>query len=123
MFPQYRNTSDVQGLMRIEWGHQNVSDAIETNLQMLRKGVRREFAARLFTPFYDEDTFKASGSYDSDKVYEKYAATVYIPASRQVANTDVAFHSLADTKGMLNCTTPFLNVTWFQTDFDFTFYE
>lgn len=63
---QYRNVTDMQGVVRAEWGtevHQNVAEA---NMQMLRKGVRRELSARIVTPLYAEDTLSGSGSFDLD---------------------------------------------------------
>lgn len=44
---------------------------------------------------------------------------VYYPSSKQVANGDIEFASLANMKGNVNCTTPFKNITWLRGDFDF----
>lgn len=118
---QYRNVTDLQGLFRVEWGPDVRTDAVEANLQMLRKGLRKEFSARVATPIHLEDSLKASGHFDLKDIYQIIGATLYIPASQQVADAKVAFSSLANTKGMFNCSTKsFLNVSWIQGDFDFS---
>lgn len=66
---QYRNVTDLQALIRAEWEHSEQNGTFETNMQMLRKGVRREFSARVETPFHTEDTLTASGSYDRENIY------------------------------------------------------
>lgn len=70
---QYRNTADLQGLFRFEWGPDMRHDAIEANLQMLRKRTKKEFAARVATPYHLEDSVKASGSYDYQDIYHMLA--------------------------------------------------
>lgn len=67
---QYRNVSDLQALLRAQWGLRTKLDTFESNLHMLRKGQRRELSAKVKTPLYNEDTIMASGSYDiSDAHY------------------------------------------------------
>lgn len=61
---QYRNVTDLQGAVRVEWGNDVKYDAAEANVQMLRKDLRREFSARLSTPLHAEDTMTGRGSYD-----------------------------------------------------------
>lgn len=62
---QYRNVTDLQGAMRVEWGIDEQRQGAEANVQMLRKETRREFSARVATPFFvTEDTLTASGFYD-----------------------------------------------------------
>lgn len=118
---QYRNTTDLQGLFRVEWGHDLKTQAAEASLQMLRKGIRREFSGLLKTPFYQsEDTFHTTGSFDVEDIYDRYTIILYIPATRKVANADVSYYNLANTKGLVNATTPFLNVSWLQTEFEFS---
>lgn len=63
---QYRNVTDMQGVVRAEWGTEVHQDVAEANMQMLRKGVRRELSARIVTPLYVEDTLSGSGSFDLD---------------------------------------------------------
>lgn len=41
------------------------------------------------------------------------------PASVRVAETDIAFQSLANMKGNVNSTTPFHNLEWLRGDFEF----
>lgn len=61
---QYRNVTDLQGIVRVEWGHDEMKEAAEANVQMLRKDMRREFSARVLTPLHAEETMTARGSYD-----------------------------------------------------------
>lgn len=117
---QYRNVTDLQALLRAEWDNADNRGTFETNMHMLRKGIRREFSARVETPFHDEDTIRASGSYDMSGVYHLITGNVNYPASKQVATGDVSFSSLTNMKGNINSTTPFANVTWLQTDIDFS---
>lgn len=118
---QYRNTTDLQGLIRVEWGPDSKSQAAEANMQMLRKGIRREFSGLLKTPFYqNEDTFKTTGSIDVEDIFNRYTMILYMPASEKVANADVSYYSLSNAKGLVNASTPFLNVSWLQTEFDFS---
>lgn len=65
----FKNTTDLQGLFRVEWGPDMRLDVVETNLQMLRKSSKREFSARVATPYYLEDSLAASGSYDYKDMY------------------------------------------------------
>lgn len=117
---QYRNVTDLQGLIRVEWGDDVNDDVIETNLQMLRKEERREVSARLVTPLHSEDTLFASGFFDRRDPYYLVAGHVNYPASRQIVKGDVEFSALSDMKGFINTTTPFQNWTWIHGDFDFS---
>lgn len=117
---QYRNVTDLQGVVRIEWGHDIKKDAVETNVQMLRKDTRREFSARVATPIYVEDSLMASGAYDIMENYHIFSGRINYPASIQIADTEITFASLSNMKGHVNCTTPFKNVTWLHGDFDFS---
>lgn len=117
---QYRNVTDLQGLIRVEWGDEVVKDAIETNLQMLRKDKRREVSARILTPLHSEDTLFASGSYDIQDPYYLVAGHINYPGSRQIFKGDVAYAALSNMKGYVNTTTPFTNFTWIQTEFNFS---
>lgn len=69
----FRNTTDLQGFFRVEWGPDMKFDVVETNVQMLRKDTKREFSARVATPYYLEDTLTASGSYNYDDMYNLVA--------------------------------------------------
>lgn len=66
---QYRNVTDLQALLRAQWGLATKLDTFESNVQMLRKGKRREVSATIKTPLYNEDTITASGSYDNVDAY------------------------------------------------------
>lgn len=66
---QYRNVTDLQALLKAQWGLQTNLDTFETNVHMLRKGQRREMSAKVKTPLYTEDTITASGSYDNVNAY------------------------------------------------------
>lgn len=63
---QYRNLTDLQTLLHTQWGTDTVNKTFETNLQMLRKGLRRELSTRVKTPYFNEETIRASGFYDND---------------------------------------------------------
>ena len=65
----YRNVSDLQGLLQAEWGDNSKKDAFLTNVQMLRKGIRREFSTIIETPFHKEQTLEERGSYDRSEPY------------------------------------------------------
>lgn len=65
---QYRNLTDLQTLLHAQWGTDTVNKTFETNLQMLRKGARREVSARVKTPYFKEETIRAGGFYDNDNV-------------------------------------------------------
>lgn len=116
---QYRNVTDLQGLIRVEWGDEDVTDAIETNIQMLRKDKRREISARLLTPLHSEDTLFASGSYDTRDDYYLVAGHINYPASNQILRGDMTYAKLSDMRGYINSTTPFQNWTWINADFNF----
>lgn len=116
---QYRNVTDLQALLRAEWNNDANQGTFETNMHMLRKGIRREIAAHVLTPFYAEDTLTVSGAYDRSGIYHLIKGHVNYPASRQVATGDVSFSSLSNMKGVINSTMPFANVTWLQADIDF----
>lgn len=66
---QFRNLTDLQTLLHAQWGTDTVNKTFETNLQMLRKGMKREVSARVKTPYYVEETIRASGFYDFDKIH------------------------------------------------------
>lgn len=67
---QYRNVTDLQALLNAQWGIDTNFKVFETNLQMLRKGIRREVSAVVKTPYYeDEETISASGFYDKNNIY------------------------------------------------------
>lgn len=95
-------------------------EAVEGVWQVLRKGSRREMSGRVATPFNLEDSIVVKGDFDVIHNYNNYKAAIFMPASKQVANADIAFSSIANTRGMLNCTTSFLNITWLRADFDMT---
>lgn len=63
---QYRNVTDLKTLVLAQWGTEVVNKTFESNFQMLRKGVRREISAKVKTPYYEEETIKAGGSYDRE---------------------------------------------------------
>lgn len=66
---QYRNVTDLQTYLRTLWGTDTQNKTFESNVQMLRKGLRRELSAKVQTPFYIEDTISASGYYDKINSY------------------------------------------------------
>ncbi|KAH8395625.1 hypothetical protein KR222_003717 [Zaprionus bogoriensis] len=120
----YRNvTNDLKGLAHFEWGEQANISVVEGDFMVESKqGVRREFQAKLTTPkFSGEHTFGLSGHYDKpDADYHNLVCALDYPASRRVTDLDITFNSLTNMHGVVNSSTPFLNVTWLKTDFDFT---
>lgn len=120
----YRNvTNDFKGLAHLEWGQARNISVIEGDFLVERKqGERRDFQAKLTTPkFRSEHTFGLSGHYDrTDGDYHNLVCALDYPASRRISDLDVSFNSLTNMHGAVNATTPFLNVTWLKTDFEFT---
>ncbi|XP_046812149.1 apolipophorins [Lucilia cuprina] len=119
----YRNTTDLQGMGHVEWGVDTDISTVEGDFQMLRKDLaRREFYAKLITPkFKEQDTFFMKGNYDLRRdEYHTLACTIDYPASRPIADMDVAYKTISNMYGFVNSTTPFLNVSWFKGDFNFT---
>ena len=66
---QLRNSTHLQGVLRVEWGPHSQNDAVEGNINMLRNGMRRDLSANLVTPYHVEDTLKVNGNYDRDSFY------------------------------------------------------
>lgn len=66
---QYRNLTDLQTLLHAQWGTDTVNKTFESNVQMLRKGIRREVSARVKTPYHTEETIRAGGYYDNVNSY------------------------------------------------------
>ena len=67
---QYRDLNDLQTLLHAQWGTDTVNKTFETNLQMLRKGMRREVSAIVKTPYFEEETVRASGFYENDQTQQ-----------------------------------------------------
>lgn len=120
----YRNvTNDFKGLAHVEWGKAKDISVVEGDFLVERKqGQRREFQAKLTTPkFVNEQTFALTGHYDkTDGDYHNLVCALDYPASRRISDLDVSFSSLSNMHGAVNSSTPFLNVTWIKTDFEFT---
>ncbi|XP_034475095.1 uncharacterized protein LOC117782196 [Drosophila innubila] len=120
----YRNdTNDLKGLAHAEWGKKENLSVIEGDFLIERKqGLRRNFLAKLTTPkFKGEHTFGLSGHYDKpNEDYHNLVCALDYPASRRIADFDVFFNSYTNMHGVVNSSTPLLNVTWLKTDFDFT---
>nr|XP_013118557.1 unnamed protein product [Stomoxys calcitrans] len=117
----YKNATDVQASARLEWGEKKDVSAVEGDFHMQRKGkVRREFYTKLVTPKYkDEDTFYVKGSYDLVDKFHQVVASMGSPASRQLADMDMAFKDLSNMHGYVNASTPLPTMSWLKTEFDF----
>ncbi|XP_017854431.2 uncharacterized protein LOC108607859 [Drosophila busckii] len=120
----YQNSSaDLKALAHLEWGQRKDISVIEGDVVMLRKpGARRDFAAKLTTPkFKNEHTFGLNAVYDKPSTdYFSLVCGLDYPASRRISDVEVNFSSLSNMHGAINSSTPFLNVSWFKTDFEFT---
>lgn len=60
----YRNVTDLQAMLQAQWGIGRKLATFETNFNLLRKGEKRDFSAKLTTPKFSEDTLTTTGSYD-----------------------------------------------------------
>ncbi|KFB38034.1 AGAP008807-PA-like protein [Anopheles sinensis] len=116
---EYSFIGDLRTLLRFEWGPDIRKQRIQSNLNMFRIGDRRELTARLRGPWYLEDAFTAYGTYDYIDALFLVSGNISIPASTKVASANVAFNNLSNMKGDVNCTTPFLNVTWLHGQLEF----
>lgn len=120
----YKNTTDIQVSARVEWGHDPKSNASQLNLEILKDGHRHAVTGSVLTPYYvNEETIKANVVYGITDIYHVVSSSLYIPASVKTSEADVAFAGLSNMKGMVNSTTPFLNITWLKVDFDFNTIE
>lgn len=120
----YKNTTDIQASARVEWGHDPKSNGSQVNLEILKDGHRHAVTGSVLTPYYlDEETVKANVVYGLTDPYHVVSSSLYIPASVKTSEADVAFAGLSNMKGMINSTTPFLNITWLKVDFDFNTIE
>lgn len=116
----YKNSTDIDSSARIEWGGDPKGNATQLDFKIKRDGFRHAIVASALTPYYlDEETLKADVIYGMADIYHVVSSSLYIPASEKVTEADVAFAGLSNMKGMINSTTPFLNVTWLRADFDF----
>lgn len=66
---QYQNDTNLLALLHAQWGTDIVNKTLESDLHILRNGVRHEVSAKLKTPYYVEDTLKATGLYDKHGAY------------------------------------------------------
>ncbi|XP_017105517.3 uncharacterized protein Apoltp [Drosophila bipectinata] len=120
----YRNvTNDLEGLAHLEWGKTQNLSIVLGNFALRKKAeARREFSARMITPkFKGENTFVLTGHYDKENAdYLNLVCALDYPESRRITDLDVSFNSLNNMKGNFNSSTPFLNVSWFKTEFELT---
>lgn len=65
----YRNITDLQALVHAHWGTNAVQKTFEGDLKVLGQEVRREVTAKVITPYYKEETIKATGFYDKNDAY------------------------------------------------------
>lgn len=117
---RYKNSQNLEGFGRIEWGPDANANASQIDVQLNREPSKYAFTANCKTPYYlDEETVKTHIIYGKADIYHVVSSSLFIPESVKVTEADVAFASISNMKGMVNSTTPFLNVTWLRVDFDF----
>ncbi|XP_049547862.1 uncharacterized protein LOC125959115 [Anopheles darlingi] len=116
---EYSYLGHLRSLVRFEWGPDPRQQRVQTNVNLIRVGEKRELEAILQGPWYMEDTFTAYGTYDFREALHIMSCNISIPASTKVASANVAFNNLSNMKGDVNCTTPFLNVTWVHGQLEF----
>ncbi|TDG46759.1 hypothetical protein AWZ03_006806 [Drosophila navojoa] len=122
-FSYHNDTKSLKGVAHLDWAEKLNISIVEGVFTLLQKQKnRREFQATLTTPlFKGEHTFGLSGHYDKPSAeYVNLVCALDYPASRRLSDLDVTFSSLTNMHGVINSTTPFLNVSWFKTDFEFT---
>lgn len=116
----YKNDKDLQGFGRVEWGPDPKANASQVDLKLIQESYKQAFTASCRTPYYlEEETVKTNIVYGKADIYHVVSSSLYIPASVKVTEADVAVANLSNMKGMINSTTPFLNITWLRVDFDF----
>lgn len=116
---EYSFVNDLRTLLRFEWGPNVQSQRIQSNIDVFRIGEKREIFAKLRGPWYLEDAFRAIAVYNIEDDLYLVNGNISMPASRKVAEANVAFANLSNMKGDMNCTTPFLNVTWLHGQMEF----
>lgn len=116
---EFNRVNDLRTLLRFEWGPDVRSERIQSNFDIFKNGEKHEISAKLRGPWYIEDAFHALAVYSNDENLFLVNGNVSIPASRKVAEANVAFINLSNMKGDVNCTTPFLNVTWLHGQLEF----
>lgn len=70
---RFHNETDFETLVRIDWGSVTKANVIETNLNVLRKDLKREILARVKTPYFNEDSVVVKGTYDRRDIYHLLA--------------------------------------------------
>ncbi|XP_053697453.1 uncharacterized protein LOC128744450 [Sabethes cyaneus] len=116
---EYSFVNDLRTLLRFEWGPDVRSERIQSNLDVFQNGAKHEISAKLRGPWYLEDAFRAIAVYDLVDGLYLVNGNVSIPASNKVSEANVAFVNLSNMKGDINCTTPFLNITWLHGQLEF----
>lgn len=115
------NTGALNGNLKFEWGPESKTSILDCSASLKVVNARQEFSVNMTTPFYsNKKTLQLAGTYEKADVYHIVRSTLKVPQDRQITVADVAFSDLANMKGMLNCSLPFLNVTWINADFDFS---
>ncbi|XP_067622386.1 uncharacterized protein Apoltp [Eurosta solidaginis] len=121
----YTNVTDIRSIFNIEWETAYNIITYKAELQILKKiKARREFMVEIITPEFGSDaTLLLIGFYDKIKDgYQYINWSVDYPYTNRVADMELAFKSLSELNGYLNCTTPFLKSTWYKTAFNLTKY-
>lgn len=117
---EYRNGEDIQGVLRAAWGRDMKGESFEASVQVLPKGNVRTFSGRVHTPMhYNEDTIRVNGSFGLFEKLSIGSGQIFYPETNKIAEASVQFESISNMKGLLNCTTPYKNLTWLHGDFEF----
>lgn len=115
------NTGALNSNLRFEWGPGSKTSILDGSASLKTVNARQEFSVNLITPMYlNKKTMQLAGTYEKADIYHIVRSTLKVPQDRQITVADVAFSDLANMKGMLNCSLPFLNVSWLNADFDFS---
>uniref|UniRef100_A0A182PT02 VWFD domain-containing protein n=1 Tax=Anopheles epiroticus TaxID=199890 RepID=A0A182PT02_9DIPT len=116
---EYSGIGDVRALVRFDWGPDVRKERIQSVLNVFRIDDRRQLMATLRGPWYLEDAFVAHGTYNIIENLYLASGNISMPASTKVMSANVVFNDLSNMKADVNCTTPFLNVSWIHGQLEF----
>uniref|UniRef100_A0A182IB32 Uncharacterized protein n=1 Tax=Anopheles arabiensis TaxID=7173 RepID=A0A182IB32_ANOAR len=116
---EYSGIGDIRALVRFDWGPDVRKERIQSILNVFRIGDRQELMVTLRGPWYLEDAFVTHGTYDTIENLYLVSGNISMPASTKVMSANVIFNDLSNMKADVNCTTPFLNVSWIHGQLEF----
>lgn len=97
---RYRNETDLKTTLRADWGTADKKNMIESNVQILRKGSKRELLANVKTPFYNnEESLIATGSYDKRNLNHilllvSFIHTYSFPKTLSISYINLSFYTI-----------------------------